>query len=162
MDTQKNLEKSTFEDIWKQLNRNQRRFVIAMQEYPTKSEAAKAIDIRPNTVYGWSDIVDDAIRLLSEGIADAAREIIAQATAKAAMVKVIGLDSGDERIRQNVASDILDRRLGTAIQRSEVGLDEPTRQLLAPFFALAARYIPPDRMDEYRIELEKIAAGEDA
>jgi len=162
MDAQKNLEKSTFEEIWKQLNRNQRRFVIAMQEYPTKAEAAQAIEVKPNTVYGWPDIVNDAIQLLSESIADAACEIIAQATAKAAMVKVVGLDSNDERIRQGVASEILDRRLGTAVQKAEVGLDEPTRQLLAPFFALAARYIPADRMDEYKNELEEIAGGEDA
>ena len=163
MDTQKNLEKSTFEEIWAQLNRNQRRFVVAMQEYPNKAEAAKAIDVKPNTVYGWPDVVDDAIHLLTESIADAACDIIAQATAKAAMVKVVGLDSGDERIRQGVASEILDRRLGTAVQKSEVGLDESTRQLLAPFFALAARCITePDKLDEFKAEVEKIAAGEDA
>jgi len=163
MDTQKNLEKSTFEEIWKQLNRNQRRFVIAMQEYPTKAEAAQAIEVKPNTVYGWPDIVNDAIQLLSESIADAAREIIAQATAKAAMVKVVGLDSGDERIRQSVASDILDRRLGTAIQRSEVGLDEPTRQLLAQIGMLAAHCITDSTMkDKFEAGLRELMGEEDA
>jgi len=50
----------------------------------------------------------------------------------------------------------------TAKHDVTVGLDEPTRQLLAPFFALAARYVPADKMDEYKNELEKIAGGEDA
>ncbi len=161
MDPQTNLDKSTFEEIWAQLNRNQRRFVVAMQEYPNKAEAAKAIDVKPNTVYGWPETVDIAIHLLAESIADAACDIIAQATAKAAMVKVVGLDSRDERIRQGVASEILDRRLGTAVQKSEVGLDEPTRQLLAPFFALAARCITdPDKLDEFKRELAKMGQNE--
>jgi hypothetical protein len=160
---QKSAEKSTFEEIWAQLDHNQRRFVIAMQECPTKAEAAKAIGVKPNTIYKWPEIVDEAIQLLTESIADAACEIIAQATAKAAMIKVIGLDSGNERIRQDVASEILDRRLGTAVQKSEVGLDESTRQLLAPFFALAARCITePDKMKEFKTEIAKMAAGEDA
>jgi len=160
MDTQKNLEKSTFEEIWAQLNRNQRRFVIAMQEYPNKAEAAKAVKIKPNTVYGWPEIVDVAIRLLAESIADAACEIIAQSAAKAAMVKVVGLDSGDERIRQGVASEILDRRLGTAVQKSEVGLDEETRQLLGKMIALALPYIAPEKLEEFKQKLAEMGENE--
>ena len=159
---QKGADKSTFEEVWAQLDHNQRRFVVAMQECPTKAEAAKAIGVKPNTIYKWPDTVDDAIQLLATSIADAACDIIAQATAKAAMVKVVGLDSGDERIRQGVASEILDRRLGTAVQKSEVGLSESTRQLLAPFFALAARCITdPDKLDEFKSEVAKMAAGKE-
>jgi hypothetical protein len=44
-----------------------------------------------------------------------------------------------------------------------VGLDESTRQLLAPFFALAARCITePDKMEEFKAEVARMAAGEDA
>lgn len=51
---------------------------------------------------------------------------------------------------------------GAFEERHVIGLDESTKQFLTPFFALVARYIPADKMDEYKAELEKIAAGEDA
>ena len=51
----------------------------------------------------------------------------------------------------------------TARHDVKVGLSESTRQLLAPFFALAARCITdPDKLDEFKTEVGKIAAGEDA
>lgn len=120
MSTQKNPEKSTFEELWVQLSHNQRRFVVVMQEYPNKAEAAKAIGLKPNTVYGWSDIVDNAIDLLGQDIKNAAVSILTNSAAKAAMIKSAGLDSQDENMRQEIASEVLDRILGKAIGHMDI------------------------------------------
>jgi hypothetical protein len=109
-----------FSVIWAQLNHNQRRFVVAMQESSTKREAATAIELEPDTVYRWPSIVDEAVELMALNIKDAAIDILANATAKAAMVKLAGLDSANEKIRQDVATEILDRQLGKPLQKSEL------------------------------------------
>ena len=119
----KNLEKSTseaFREIWGQLSKNQKRFVLIAANYKTKAEAARAIDLQPSTVYGWPSIVDEAIGLLQTDIAGAAVGVLATEVARAAMVKVDALDSVDERIRQDAASEILDRVLGKPTQRQEL------------------------------------------
>jgi len=163
MKTQKITENHGFSAAWQELNHNQRRYVIARSKFSSKAETAKALGLSPDTVYGWPDLVDEAVDLLIDEITNVAVDILTNAVAEAAMVKVVGLDSSNERVRQDVASEILDRRLGTAVQKSEVGLSESTRQLLAPFFALAARCITDsDKMEEFKTEVAKIAAGDDA
>lgn len=107
-------------DLWRNLSRNQRRFVVAMQECATKKEAAEAIGLEPDTVYRWPGIVDEAINALSADVEAAVWDIIADSAAKAAMVKVAGLDESDDRLRQAVASEILDRFLGKPTQRQEI------------------------------------------
>jgi len=116
-------EKSTFEgisELWSQLNRNQRRFVVAMQEFPTKKEAAESIGLEPDTVYRWPDVVDRAVDAFSSDVEAAVMGVLRSIAGKAAMIKASGLDSEDEKIRQAVASEIIDRILGKATQRQEV------------------------------------------
>ena len=106
--------------LWPQLTRNQRRFVVAMQDCATKKEAAEAIGLQPDTVYRWPDLVDTAIQVLSDDIEGAVLDILTSSAAKAALVKVAGLDDDDDRLRQAVASEILDRILGKPTQRQEL------------------------------------------
>lgn len=106
--------------MWPKLSRNQRRFVVAMQECATKKEAAEAIGLEPDTVYRWPGIVDEAINALSSDVEAAVWDILQSSAAKAAMVKVAGLDENDDRLRQAVASEILDRFLGKPTQRHEI------------------------------------------
>ena len=63
---------------------------------------------------------EEVIKLLQEDAIQSAVIMIKNALAKAAMIKIDGLDSEDEKIRQAVASEILDRQLGKSIQRSEL------------------------------------------
>lgn len=105
--------------IWPKLNRNQRRFVVAMQECATKKEGAELIGIEPDTVYRWPSIVDEALKALSDDIETAVRDILYSAAAKAAMVKTAGLDSDDEKLRQAVATEIIERAIGKVPQRNE-------------------------------------------
>lgn len=108
---------TAFAELWEQLSPLQRRFVVAMQEHPTKKEAALAIEISPNTVYNWPSVVDDTIAFMTNNIALATLGILQANATKAAMVKAAGLDSGDEKIRQDVATEILDRNLGKPKQQ---------------------------------------------
>jgi len=107
-------------EVWPKLNKNQRRLVIASLDYPTKKEAAESIGIEPHTAYKWPSIVDEAIELIETQTQEAALGILIASIAKAAMVKVAGLDSIDDRISQSAAIEILDRNLGKPMQKSEI------------------------------------------
>ena len=102
--------------IWHKLSHNQRRFVVAMRECSTKAEAAEAIGLTQSTVYRWPEIVDTAIAMMDRHVKDAAISVLADAVAKAALIKVGGLDSDDEAIRLATSSEVLDRVLGRATQ----------------------------------------------
>ena len=115
-----NVEASQFAEIWHKLTTNQRRFVVAMQEHPTKKEAAESIGVQPQTAYNWNGDVDAAVDFMRNNIALATLGIIQANATKAAMIKAAGLDSGDEKIRQDVATEILDRNLGRSTQRQEL------------------------------------------
>jgi hypothetical protein len=92
-------------------------------DYPTKHEAAKAIGMKADTVYRWRDDVERAVELLSIDIVAGVKQIRLQALAKAMMVKVKGLDSGDERVRQAAATEIIEWELGKAMQKTDVTSD---------------------------------------
>ena len=109
-----------FAELWHALTPTQKRFAVAMQEHPTKKEAAAAIGIVPSTAYNWNGIVNDVLDFMTEQVALATLGIIQANATKAAMVKSAGLDSDDERIAQAAATEILDRNLGKAMQRAEV------------------------------------------
>jgi hypothetical protein len=89
---------------------------VALQEYPTKDAAAKAIKIRPATTYEWPDIVDEAAKLLALDAVESARALRVRNLVKAMGVKVKGLDSKDERIRQSTATELIEGALGKAQQ----------------------------------------------
>lgn len=112
-----------FVDIWSDLTHAQRQYVIARQEHPTKKDAAEAIGVPSSTVYKWPDVVEDAVRLVQEEAISSALSMLTSGLAKAAMVKLAGLDSGDERVQQSAATEVLDRLLGKPTQRQEVTHD---------------------------------------
>lgn len=111
---------SELNDILSRLSVDQRRYVVARMDYPTKNDAAKAIGMKPDTVYRWPPDVERAVELLSQDIITGAKQIRARSLAKAMLVKVKGLDSNDERLRQNVASEIIEWELGKAQQALDV------------------------------------------
>ena len=115
----KTTEQSTserFSELWQALNHNQRRFAVAMLECNTKAEGAEAIDIKPDTVYRWGKAVDEVIDLMIGDAKDTAVSILTSALHKAVMVKVAGMDADEPRVRQDAASEIIDRALGKASQ----------------------------------------------
>ena len=121
--TQQNAEKSISDqltDVLANLTTDQIRFVVARQQYSTDKEAAKAIGIRPDTVYHWPDDVKRAVELMAYDGVITALEIRRRNLAKAMLVKAAGLDSNDERLRQGVATEFIEWELGKATQKSEV------------------------------------------
>ena len=119
---QENQEKSRLQTILAQLTKNQIRFVVAMQEHKTKEDAAKSLKLKTDTVYHWDkELIDEAIRLMAEDVAGSALEQHRLAANKAAAVRIAGLDSKNELVRQKAASEILDRILGKVAQGVELG-----------------------------------------
>ncbi len=131
MDTEKSTS-DEFQQLWQVLTHNQQRFAVAMLGCATKKEGAALVGLEPNTVYGWNGAVDAAIEFMRNHAALAALGIVRANATKAAMVKAAGLDSSDEKIRQDVATEILDRNLGKPTQRQEhTGADgEPLKVVL--------------------------------
>lgn len=113
-------EVNTFAELWAKLTPTQKRFAVAMQEHPTKKDAAEAIGISPQTAYNFNGDVDAIIDFMVNNIALATLGIIQANATKAAQVKVEGLDSKDEKVKQAAATEILDRQLGKPTQRSEI------------------------------------------
>jgi len=70
--------------------------------------------------FGITDIVDQAIDLLLANAKDSAVDMLTSALARAVMVKLAGLESEDERVRQDAASEVIDRVLGKATSKTEI------------------------------------------
>lgn len=98
-------------ELFQQLSNTQLRFVVAMQDHKSKKDAAKALKIPVKTVYNWPSFVDDAIDYVQRDIANAALSIRKKALVKAITVKVDGLDSKDERVKQAAATEIIEAEL---------------------------------------------------
>lgn len=106
--------------LLEQLTIDQIRFVVARQEYPTDREAAQAIALSVRTVYNWPDTVKEAARLMAQDGLIVAQYLRRRTLAKAMLVKVGGLDAEDERMRQNVATEIIEWEMGKATQKQEI------------------------------------------
>jgi len=114
---QTNPQKSISEElseILKSLTIDQVRYVIARMDYPTKGEAATAIGLKPDTVYRWNGQVERAVELMALDTIESARSIRRRNLLKAVAVKVKGLDSKDEKVRQNVATELIEWEMGKA------------------------------------------------
>ena len=134
------------------LTTDQIRFVVARQEFSTDRETAEEIGISPETVKGWKyrgAPIDKAVALMAADGLVVARELRRRHLAKAMAVKVAGLDSGKENIRQNVATEVIEWEMGKATQKQRVDVtskgeqiaggpstEEQTRALVALYEAL--------------------------
>jgi len=111
------------EAVLGRLTIDQIRFVLARSETATDKDAAMAVSISPNTAKNWSKEtkrdVAVALRLMAEDGLQTALHIRRRNLAKAMGVKAAGLDSGDERLRQGVATEIIEWELGKATQRNQ-------------------------------------------
>lgn len=145
-----NQEKSSSDELGQALARlstDQIRFVVARQEFSTDKEAAQEIGVKPDTVYQWKHRgvpIDEAVRLMAADGVVVALELRRRNLAKAMAVKVAGLNSKDEAMRQRVATEIAEWELGKAPQHQRVDVN------IASLDAAIER------------ELEKLATGGEA
>lgn len=98
------------------------KWVLARLVKKTDAEAAKEIGMHPSTVCRWPNKadLDKAVMLYLRQPIDAALNILREAAVDAAVLKVEGLKSKKETIRQSVATEILDRNIGKPKQTQEV------------------------------------------
>jgi hypothetical protein len=97
------------------------RYVVARAETKTDKEAAEAIGISPVTVKNWDNKadVDEAVRQMHMDGVVTALEIRRRALARAMAVKVGALESDNEKIRQDAATELIEWELGRATQPTD-------------------------------------------
>ena len=114
---------SDLEAILGQLTVEEIRFLIARSETTTDKDAAKAAGLNPGGVRCWDierkELVRQALLLMAQDGLVTALHLRRRNLAKAMAVKVKGLDSGDERLAQSVATEVIEWELGRATQRNE-------------------------------------------
>lgn len=113
-------------EIMRLLSVQQIRFVIARQECKSDKEAAELIGTTPTAVKSWDNkpLIDEAVRLMIYDGVITARELRRRNLAKAMAIKVSGLDiEDDERLRQNVATEIIEGELGKPKQQTDITSD---------------------------------------
>jgi len=146
--TEKSLENVKFSEVFANLSKDQLRFVVAMQEYNSKKEAAKELKIKIGTIYNWPPIVDEAIKLLAMDMVQSVRQMRKSALAKAIAIKIAGLDSTDEKVRQSVSTEIIEAELGKPSASADMMKNET--QQINEVFSLPANSISGSFYDVYR------------
>jgi len=130
-----------------QLTADQIRFVVKRQETPTDYEAAEAIGISPSTVKNWKykgAPIDDAVKLMAADGIVIARELRRRNLAKAMAVKVAGLDSESERVRQSVATEVIEWEMGKAKQKVDADVTSAGERVPGIVILPAVVEIPQD------------------
>jgi hypothetical protein len=107
-----------------QLSPEQIRYAIARREAKSVTDAAAAVGMARQSYYKWPEEeraqIDEAVRLMARDGLVTAMHLRRRALAEAMAVKVAGLRSRDERVRQATATELIEWELGKATQRSEV------------------------------------------
>ena len=110
------------QEILSLLSLEQIRFITSRQEYSTDKDAAESIGIKPDIVYQWKHKgvpITEACQLLAFDGLQTALHIRKRNLVKAMLVKVKGLDSNDESLRQRVSTEIIEWETGKAVQALE-------------------------------------------
>lgn len=110
---------SELDDLLRQLSVTQLKYLSERVLCDNDTEAAKRIGVDPNTIYRWPPIVQEALKLMHLDGVHLALELRRRALSKAMQIKVEGMDSKNERIRQAVCTEIIEWNLGKATQPTE-------------------------------------------
>lgn len=99
-------------------------YVLSRAKSVSTAEALRNAGLGKNVYYKWPEeerehLEEIAYRLQREQAVQALL-VLQDATKQAAEVKVSGLKSRDERVKQNVATEILDRTIGKSTDKLDV------------------------------------------
>ena len=121
MSVSESAEKCSVEELLAEATPEQRKWVMARLWTTTDREAAEKVGLHRNTPGRWpnKDELDRAILLMLEEPMEQARRMLEAALVEATQVKIGGLKSRNEQMRQEVASEIIDRVKGAVAQRIE-------------------------------------------
>lgn len=99
-------------------------YVLERSKVNSDSQGYKNAGIAKTTFYGWSaeerKKLNDIAQSMKRNRAIAVNMVLQDAAEQAAITKVEGLKSRNERIKQDVATEILDRVAGKPTQRQEI------------------------------------------
>ena len=115
-------EKAEFDRICHQLTPTQMRYVSWRPYVDHDYEAAALAKTTPDAVKGWKQRgvpIDRAVQLMSKDGLIMSAEILRRALPRAAEVKVAGLESEDEKLAQDVATEIIERHHGKPEERRQ-------------------------------------------
>ncbi len=116
-------QENALEDILSQLSVDHIRFIIARIDTVTDKEACQSAGLNYGTFRNMPrekrELIDQALRLVSQDGLVTALHLRRRALARAMEIKLRGLDSRDEKIRQATATEIIEWELGKATQRQE-------------------------------------------
>ena len=108
--------------VCQRLSPIQLRYVSERPYHTTDAEAARAIGVTPDNVAQWKyrgAPIDRAVELLAfDGLIISA-EILRRALVRAAQVKAEGLEIADDKLRQDVATEIIERHHGKPEERRQ-------------------------------------------
>jgi hypothetical protein len=130
--TQENPSSDQLQEALRRLSMTQIRFCIARLEHKSDKDAAQSIGIAEQTVYSWENKsqVREVVELMRYDGMITALEIRRRNLAKAMAVKAAGLESDNEKVRQDVATELIEWELGKASQA--VALQNPDGTPLTP------------------------------
>ncbi len=99
-------------------------YVMARSRVNSDSQGYSDAGIHKNTFYSWPseerEKLNDLAQRVKREAATRALIVLQDAAEKAALVKTKGLESRDERVKQAVATEILDRTVGKPATSLEV------------------------------------------
>lgn len=99
-------------------------YVLARSRVNTDSHAIREAGMSRSTFYAWSleerEHLNELAQRVKREAALRAMMVIQDAAEAAAQVKVSGLRSKNEHVKQDAATEILDRTVGKAVNKTEV------------------------------------------
>lgn len=120
-----NSDHSELDAILRTLTTNQLRYIVARQECTTDKAAAELVGLSDSTIKQWDNKkdIDRAVRLMALDGVHVATEMRRRALPKAMAIKVAGLDSEVEKMRQDVATEIIEWTMGKAEEKHNISGD---------------------------------------
>ena len=118
-------DQTRLEELLQQLSQKQIEYVIARLDCDTDKEAAAKVRLTDSAVKRWNTdgkkrLVDEAVKLMHVDGVITALHLRRRNLARAMAVKVAGLESRDERVRQSCATELIEWQLGKAEQTNRV------------------------------------------
>lgn len=111
-----------------QLEDNRLTYVMARSSANTDAQAIRDAGISRATFYTWPaeerEKLNDIAQRFKRETAERALIVLQDAAVDAADVKVSGLKSRDERVKQSAATEILDRTLGKSTSTLDVNVKQ--------------------------------------
>jgi hypothetical protein len=113
-----------FREKWRELNNNQKKYVIARQKFSQKKKAAEHVGLSAQTVYNWPDRVEWCVEAWEENRFDIAQSRMYEAW-QLALEKLFdfveNVEDADEYFK--LLKFLTERFQGKATQQTDVRLD---------------------------------------